>query len=139
MSDWIALISRNSVTGTCAARKSAGANGSLLQPSSIVMNATRWVVGIALYQPAASPAGTVIGTGGGAGGNFGIRARMPAGSPDGGDGDDPGDGTAEAEGASRLVRACAGELQPDASNASPASAAIAPCTRLKSPTLRPSW
>src|SRR5689334_15447077 len=104
------------------------------------MNATGWVVGIALYQPAASPAGIVIGTGAGAGGNFGIRARMPAGSPDGGDGDDARGGTAEAEGASRLVRACAGVPQPDTSNASPTSAAIVPCTRLKSPTPpSPSW
>src|ERR1700733_1580688 len=75
----MALTSRNSVIGTFAAWNSLSAIGSFDQPSSIVMKAIFWLVGIALNHPALPPPGSVTLVGAGGGPNLGTRLRSASG------------------------------------------------------------
>src|SRR5262249_59366322 len=79
----IALIVRNSVTGMCAALINSMACGCLIHPSSMVRNATFWVVGMWVSHAASGPAGKVILSAGGAGGNWGMLSGLAGPAPGG--------------------------------------------------------
>src|SRR5262245_19137160 len=80
----MALISRKSVTRTWDSRSTSMNFGSLVKPSSMVVNATFCVVGIELNQAALGPLGTSTGAASGTGPNTGSRGRPPFGRAGGG-------------------------------------------------------
>src|SRR5262252_2509771 len=80
----MALISRKSVTRTWELRSTSMNFGSLVKPSSIVINATFCVVGIELNHGALGPLGTSTGIASGTGPNTGSRGGPPLGGAGGG-------------------------------------------------------
>src|SRR5439155_19710079 len=75
----IALMVRNSVTGTCACWMSWIATGSCPngKPSSMVRNATFSLVFTLVIHAALGPAGSTVASGEGVGPNFGILDAGP--------------------------------------------------------------